>query len=139
LGVLRSQSAIVAHTPLRHGNRAGVAAFDFPPRGWGPGAGYILCNRFGEQWEQLRRAIEGDIQRIRAHATANYDEQTKQRLAVRLADAEWPMQQAEVLAELMESLLVALEDTLGNAQDDVREAEAEMKKGRSRKGSKRTQ
>ena len=103
--------------------------------GPGPGAGYVLCNRFRDRWKSLRQMIEGDIQRIRAHSTANYDEHTKRLLAVAVEDAEHPLKQAEVLAELIDFLLVSIEDTFGHAQDDAQQAEETLKKDRSRKGS----
>lgn len=101
----------------------------------GPGAGYVLCNRFRDRWKSLRQMIEGDIQRIRAHSTANYDERTKRLLAVAVEDAEHPLKQAEVLAELIDNLLVSIEDVFGHAQEDAQQAEEKLKKDRSRTSS----
>jgi hypothetical protein len=104
----------------------------------GPGIGYIICARFQQWWEALRQQIESDIRRIRAEATANYDEHTKRLLEVRAKDAECRLPDLDVITEIIGERLIAIEDAFGNAQDDVQNAEEKLRKGRSRTGSKRT-
>jgi len=96
------------------------------------------AGQFNRDWACLKKAIEGDIQRIRAHATANYDEKTRRRLEVCAIDAASQIESIDNLMAFVEAPLMGIEAALESAQEAVEQAERKMKKGRSRKGSKRS-
>ena len=101
------------------------------------GAEYMLSSNLEDYWRRVKRTLESDVQRVRAYASANYDEQTRRWLAICAEDAESPIRQADVLVELLQFLLEAIQDALGCAQSAVEEAESK-EKSRSGKAQPQT-
>jgi hypothetical protein len=98
------------------------------------GAQDVLSDNLGAYWGRLKRMVESDIQRVKAYTSANYDEQTRRWLAICAADAEWPIRQADVLVELLQSLLEAIQAALGAAQGSLDRGGREQRKGQGREG-----
>ena len=100
---------------------------------------YILREFHKSWWEEWMRRITGDAQRIRAHSHANYPQRTQEALAMLANNADNLLERTAVLATYIGETLVQIECRFEAAQEWVEQAEAKMLKGRSRRGSKRTE
>jgi len=115
--------------------REGKGIFLESLAGEGSAEGYVLSSQLGDQWERIEKAIQSDIQRLRAHATANVPEQVARGLRLTAQDVEDRLSHTRVLVSYVRADLEAIEDHFGSAVDSLDESDQQAAEGQEPKSS----